>query len=133
MFELKDSVIVTKFTVFLRHTGKHIFKVDINPIVIYVFKVNHRSTRKRWEIYSKLTIRIPERRHSRKNRHSSKLIYVENINVIPKMSISIRIEQSFFDVFDVIRYLIVGILAEKKVHWKLIILGRIKVNSIKFA
>ena len=44
------------------------------------------------------------------------------------MSISIRIEQSFFDVFDVIRYLIVGILAEKKVHWKLIILGRIKVN-----
>ena len=32
---------------------------------IYMFKVNNRSTRKRGEICSKLTIKTPERRHCR--------------------------------------------------------------------
>ena len=38
-------------------SGKH-FLADI-----YLFKVNNRSPRKRCEIYSKLTIKTPERRH----------------------------------------------------------------------
>ena len=33
-----------------------------NPTGIYLFKVNNRNTRKRYEICSKLTIKIPERR-----------------------------------------------------------------------
>ena len=36
--------------------------LDIFPANIYLFKVNNRNTRKRCEIYSKLTIKIPERR-----------------------------------------------------------------------
>ena len=37
-------------------------KVTI-PAIIYFFKVNSRKTRKTFEIYSKLTIKKPERRH----------------------------------------------------------------------
>ena len=40
---------------------------DPHPVGIYLHKVNNRSTRKRCEIYSKLTIKTPERyqwRHS---------------------------------------------------------------------
>ena len=33
-----------------------------NPANIYLFKVNNRNTRKRYEICSKLTIKTPERR-----------------------------------------------------------------------
>ena len=33
-----------------------------NPVGNYMFKVNNRNTRRRCEIYSKLTIKIPERR-----------------------------------------------------------------------
>ena len=33
------------------------------PANIYLFKVNIRNTKKRCEIYSKLTIKTPERRH----------------------------------------------------------------------
>ena len=36
----------------------------IHPANIYMFKVNNRNTRTRCEIYSKLTIKTPERRHS---------------------------------------------------------------------
>ena len=35
----------------------------ISPVNIYLFKVNNRSTRKRCEICSKLTIKTTERRH----------------------------------------------------------------------
>ena len=34
-----------------------------NPAGNYMFKVNYRNTRTRCEICSKLTIKIPERRH----------------------------------------------------------------------
>ena len=34
-----------------------------NPASIYVFKVMNRNTRKRPDICSKLTMKIPERRH----------------------------------------------------------------------
>ena len=37
--------------------------LGFNPANIYLFKVNDRNTRKRWEICSKLTIKTPERRH----------------------------------------------------------------------
>ena len=35
--------------------------VSSNPAGIYLLKVNNRNTRTRCEIYSKLTIKIPER------------------------------------------------------------------------
>ena len=35
------------------------------PLGNYMFKVNNRNTRTRCEIYSKLTTKIPERRHWR--------------------------------------------------------------------
>ena len=35
---------------------------------IYLLKVNNRNTRKRWEMCSKLTIKIPERRQWRRSR-----------------------------------------------------------------
>ena len=36
-----------------------------NPADVHLFKVNNKSTRTRREICSKLTIKIPERRHCR--------------------------------------------------------------------
>ena len=36
--------------------------VNINPANIYLFKVNDGNSGKRCEIYSKLTIKMPERR-----------------------------------------------------------------------
>ena len=38
-----------------------------NPVNIYLFKFNNRNTRTRWEICSKLTIKIPERRQWRRS------------------------------------------------------------------
>ena len=35
---------------------------------IYLLKGNNRNTRKRWEMCSKLTIKIPERRQWRRSR-----------------------------------------------------------------
>ena len=37
--------------------------IKINPDNIYMFKITNRNTKKRCEIYSKLTIKIPEQRH----------------------------------------------------------------------
>ena len=43
---------------------------DILPAGNYMFKVNNRNTRRRSEIFSKLTIKTPERRHRhQKRRH----------------------------------------------------------------
>ena len=36
---------------------------NINPVGIYLFKVNNRNTRARCEICSKLTTKTPKRRH----------------------------------------------------------------------
>ena len=38
------------------------FVVSVNPVNIYLFKFNNRNTRKWREIFSKLTIKISERR-----------------------------------------------------------------------
>ena len=38
-----------------------------NPVGIYLLKVNNRNTRKRCEIGSKLTTKIPEGRHWRRS------------------------------------------------------------------
>ena len=40
-----------------------IYNFKPGPANIYLFKVNNRSTRKKCEICSKLTIKTPERRH----------------------------------------------------------------------
>ena len=40
-------------------------RTNILPVSIYLLKVNNRNTRTRCEIYSKLTTKIPERRHWR--------------------------------------------------------------------
>ena len=37
--------------------------IDTNPVDKYMFKVSNRNTRKRCEIYSKLTVMTSERRH----------------------------------------------------------------------
>ena len=37
------------------------------PVGTYMFKVNHRHNRTRCEICSKLMIKTPERRHSRRS------------------------------------------------------------------
>ena len=36
--------------------------IDLFSATIYLFKINNRNTRKTCEIYSKLTIKTPERR-----------------------------------------------------------------------
>ena len=36
-----------------------VYWLDLNPANIYLFKVNNRNTRKRCEIFSKLTVKIP--------------------------------------------------------------------------
>ena len=41
--------------------------IVLNPAGIYLFKVNNRNTRTRWEICSKLTINTPERRQWRRS------------------------------------------------------------------
>ena len=39
------------------------FEINFIPVGIYLFKVNKGNTRTMCEIYSKLTIKTPERRH----------------------------------------------------------------------
>ena len=46
------------------------------PAGNYMFKVNNRNTRTRWEICSKLTIKAPERRYWRRSEHISHLVLV---------------------------------------------------------
>ena len=52
--------------------------VNTSPANIYLFKVNNRNTRKRCEIFSKLTIKTPERRRWR--RSGVFIINFENIS-----------------------------------------------------
>ena len=52
--------------------------VNINPANIYLFKVNDRNSRKRYEIYSELTIKMPERRPWR--RPSTFVVNFEHIS-----------------------------------------------------
>ena len=49
---------------FMLHFLNLQFDVKAYPAGNYLFKVNHRNTRTRCEICSKLTIKTPERRHS---------------------------------------------------------------------
>ena len=42
---------------------KFISMTNYNPANIFLFKVINRNTRKRWEIFSELATKIPERRH----------------------------------------------------------------------
>ena len=55
----------------------HVWKKTLNQTNIYLFKVNNRNTRKRYEICSKLTIKTPERRHWR-----SSCVYIVNFEHI---------------------------------------------------
>ena len=50
------------------------------PAGNYMFKVNNRNTRTRCEIYSKLTIKIPERRLWRLLMAFVSIVYFEQIN-----------------------------------------------------
>ena len=50
--------------------------LSVSPTNIYLFKFSKRNTRKWWEIYSKLTIKTPERRHCRSG------IYIVNFDHI---------------------------------------------------
>ena len=50
-----------------------------NPVCIYLFKVNNRSTRTRYEICSKLTIKTPERRQWRR---SGVFVNIEHISYL---------------------------------------------------
>ena len=48
----------------LSHVNNFLF--HICPANIYLFKVNNRNNRKRWEIFSKLTMKTPKRRQRRR-------------------------------------------------------------------
>ena len=50
------------------------------PAGNYMFKVNNRNTRTRCEMYSKLTIKIPERRLLRLLMTFVSIVYFERIN-----------------------------------------------------
>ena len=68
---LKTVCFQSKF-ILVKEIIQMLFKVSgyklyrYNPANIYLFKVNHRSTRKRCEIFSKLAIKTPERRQRQK-------------------------------------------------------------------
>ena len=51
----------------LENTGKYYNKMkhwsEMGPGGNYIFKFNNRSIRTRYDIYSELTIKTPERRH----------------------------------------------------------------------
>ena len=55
---------ITRDTAFeLKHFR---LELTIKPVDTYLFKVNNRNTRTTSEIYSKLTIKTPERHHRRR-------------------------------------------------------------------
>ena len=60
------------------------FQFRINPAGNYMFKVNNRNTRTRCEICSKLTIKIPQRRHWRRSR-----IFIVNFEHISHLALVI--------------------------------------------
>ena len=63
----KDGSLEKQRVLLLAPTGDAALNINvttIHPANIYMFKVNNRNTRTRREIYSKLTIKTPERRHS---------------------------------------------------------------------
>ena len=64
---------------------------DTSVVNIYLFKVNNRNTRKRFELCSKLAIKIPERRQWR---HSG--VFVVNFEHISHRVSIIGFEQVNF-------------------------------------
>ena len=79
--EFVDSNFVDSTPVFLCHLST--LDATLNPVGIYLLKVNNRNTRARCETCSKLTIKTPERRHWRRSgvfivnlEHVSRLVLV---------------------------------------------------------
>ena len=56
------AITCSKLTIETLEKGVKASKLTYHPAGIYLLKVNNRNTRKRCEICSKLTIKIPERR-----------------------------------------------------------------------
>ena len=59
----KEKEKAFKKTLELIKTEKLVVKLKKVPVNIYLFKVTNRNSRKRCDLCSKLTIKIPERRH----------------------------------------------------------------------
>ena len=65
----KSPRITWKIEVLVSHVNLSIFELENAPVTAnnYLLKAISRSIRKRCEIYSKLTIKTPERRHWRRS------------------------------------------------------------------
>ena len=80
----------------------------VNPVGIYLLKINNKYTRKMCEICSKLTINIPERRQ----RHGSGVFIVnlEHISLLAlvflflTLSMSSLLRNSIISLGDVVRW-----------------------------
>ena len=66
---LVKSVKIQSFfwSLFSFELNTEIYFVNFDPADIYLFKVNNRKTRKRWETCSKLAMKTPERRNWRRS------------------------------------------------------------------
>ena len=53
--------------ILLSFRNRFVEEIDCYPAGNYIFKVNNRNTKTKCEICSKLTIKIPERRHWRRS------------------------------------------------------------------
>ena len=69
LYILEKKILISKYK-------KQLCSKANNPANIYLFKVNNRNTRKRCEIFSKLTIKTPEWR-----RHRSGVLIVNFENI----------------------------------------------------
>ena len=65
---------------FAREEKCNIYYFQIDPVGIYLFKVNNRNTRARCEICSKLTVKTPERRQWQWRRSGVFIVNFEHIS-----------------------------------------------------
>ena len=78
---------------------KHFFEPFLFPTYIYLFKVNNRNTRKKCEIFSKLTIKTPER-HQRR-RSGVFIVNFENISHFFLVFLLLTLNKQMLDGFPV--------------------------------
>ena len=76
-----------------------------NPVNVYLFKVNNRNTRERWEICSKLTIKTSERRQWRRSG-----VFVTSFS-------KCLLGKSYVKIFLIVRFFIF-IVVRKKVFYQ---------------
>ena len=115
-------IIINKF--FASDWNLNLSNASTDPAKNHLHKVNNRNTRKSYEIYSKLTVKTPERRH--RSRFGVFSVNLEHISDLFLLFLQLTLSISFVCMSFSMSFLWALILTSRKYHeWPSVIIDRL--------